>query len=313
MQLKSFSDDQLITDAKSITQQERALVTKLLKYLLEIELRRLHLARGFPSLFEFCTDELKLSRAEAHIRIQAMRLMRAVPEVEQKIDAGALTLSVAACIQGTFRRQEKKSGEKIALEEKKAVVATLMDTSARHAEQKLAALYPESAELKEKVKPITEEFTRIEFFASKQLMLKLERLKMLTAHKNYEGRMDVLVEDMADAFLKKVDSKVTKTSPIMPIQMVEGIAVRPPQNDDAAVLRTSKPKLRSRYITKKAKRMVWANADERCEYVDQATGNRCTGAHGLQIDHIHEFAKGGSNEIINLRLLCGAHNRWRSG
>jgi hypothetical protein len=31
----------------------------------------------------------------------------------------------------------------------------------------------------------------------------------------------------------------------------------------------------------------------------------------VQMDHIHEFSKGGSNAAENLQWLCGFHNRYR--
>jgi len=38
-------------------------------------------------------------------------------------------------------------------------------------------------------------------------------------------------------------------------------------------------------------------------------GTRCRCRKGLHIDHIQPFATGGSHDIANFRLLCGAHNR----
>ena len=82
---------------------------------------------------------------------------------------------------------------------------------------------------------------------------------------------------------------------------------------DAAVLSAPKVNIkRSRYISTPVSREVWFRAADQCEYVDPTTGRRCSCRHGLQVDHIIEFSQGGSSELENLQLLCGAHNRWRS-
>ena len=85
------------------------------------------------------------------------------------------------------------------------------------------------------------------------------------------------------------------------------------KTSDAAVLSAPKVNIkRSRYISTPVSREVWFRAADQCEYVDPTTGRRCSCRHGLQVDHIIEFSQGGSNELENLQLLCGAHNRWRS-
>src|SRR6185436_11889542 len=82
--LKKLNDQTLLGDLKTLVQQERELVTKILKYLLEVENRKLYLKRGYSSMFKFCLAELKYSNAEAQIRIQAMRLLRTLPQWRKK-------------------------------------------------------------------------------------------------------------------------------------------------------------------------------------------------------------------------------------
>ena len=50
---------------------------------------------------------------------------------------------------------------------------------------------------------------------------------------------------------------------------------------------------------------------EPCTFVG-VDGRRCTAMHNLQIDHIQPYAHGGMHDPENLRVLCGAHNRWRA-
>lgn len=65
---------------------------------------------------------------------------------------------------------------------------------------------------------------------------------------------------------------------------------------------------RSRVISRPIKRTVYARDGGRCTFV-APDGTRCSERRALQIDHIHPFSLGGSNDESNLRLLCPSHNR----
>ena len=107
MNLKQLSNRSLVEHLKESVARERAALSDLLRYLREMEERQLYLELGFSSLFAYCTTELGYSEPEAQVRIQAMRLTRAVPETEKHLEEGKLSLSVAAEAQGCFRREEK--------------------------------------------------------------------------------------------------------------------------------------------------------------------------------------------------------------
>ena len=274
-----ITDAELILKLKNMIQKERDLVSEVLRHLREVESRQLYLARGYSSMFAFCTGLLGYSEAEAHIRIQAMRLIKSLPTVERQIEEGSISLSVAAQAQSCFRRERVGENEKL------EIVNELIGASTRQAERKLAARFPNKPR-PEIEKPISEELTRIEFTATKQQLQKFHRLKGLLAHKNFEGRYDLLFEELADLALKKLDAPLLGA----------------PQGQ----------KQRTRYIPISTRKLVWRRAGDQCQYRDPSSGKRCDCKHALQIDHIQEFANGGSNELENLQLLCGAHNRWRS-
>lgn len=274
-----ISDNELIIKLKSLVQNERDLITEVLRHLREVENRQLYLARGYSSMFAFCTGLLGYSDSEAHIRIQAMRLIKSLPSVEQQITEGSISLSVAAQAQSCFRR------EKVGASEKLEIVTELLGSSTRQAERKLAARFPQTP-LPESERPISAKLTRIEFTVNELQLAKFNRLKGILAHKNFQGRYDLLFEELADLALKKHDA------PILGAPQVQ--------------------KQHTRYIPVSTRKMVWARADGQCQYRDLASGKRCESTHALQIDHIQEFANGGTSDPANLQLLCGAHNRWRS-
>jgi 5-methylcytosine-specific restriction endonuclease McrA len=53
---------------------------------------------------------------------------------------------------------------------------------------------------------------------------------------------------------------------------------------------------------------VFARDRNRCTFVG-SDGKRCEEILRLHVDHIKPVARGGSNEISNLRLLCARHNQ----
>ncbi len=65
---------------------------------------------------------------------------------------------------------------------------------------------------------------------------------------------------------------------------------------------------RSRYIPASVRDEVFARDGNRCTYVSPQ-GKRCNSSWNLEIDHIIPYARGGGNNLENLRLLCPRHNR----
>ena len=70
-------------------------------------------------------------------------------------------------------------------------------------------------------------------------------------------------------------------------------------------------KARPQYIPAEVKREMEKTRHEGCAHVEHNSGQRCASKHFLQMDHIHEYSRGGANEKSNLRRLCGFHNRRR--
>jgi hypothetical protein len=64
---------------------------------------------------------------------------------------------------------------------------------------------------------------------------------------------------------------------------------------------------RTRYVRVQVRRAVHVRDEARCAYV-AADGRRCGARTMLQFDHLEPFARNGSSDAPNLRLLCKAHN-----
>ena len=65
----------------------------LLAHLAELEERMLHLQLGFPSVFAYCVEALRLSEGSAGRRVAAARVCRRFPEAFELVSRGDLHMS----------------------------------------------------------------------------------------------------------------------------------------------------------------------------------------------------------------------------
>jgi hypothetical protein len=226
--------------------------------------------------------------------------MKVVPEIDADLDDGRLSLTVAAQAMSAFRIEDarrERAGEALLTEEEhKTVLADLIGSSTREADRKLATHFPNQAK-PEQTKPVSEAVTRIEFNVNAELLKKLERLQAYYFHQT-GGSWEKLFEILANHEIEKLDA---------PVRRSPGSKVPSPKVGRALGAKQR----RTRYVPKQIHQDVWSNWERGCDHVLQ-NGERCGSRRNLQKDHIIEFAEGGTNDIDNLRLVCGAHNRYRS-
>ena len=110
--LKNLSDEKLLATTSKIVLEEKRLTSLVLEHLQEIENRKVYCDLGIDSLFKYCTRILKYSEAEASVRVNAIRLIKAVPKAKEKIDKGELNLTNASAIQRFFKSNQTPAEEK---------------------------------------------------------------------------------------------------------------------------------------------------------------------------------------------------------
>src|SRR5262245_61486625 len=107
MKIKYLSNQQLHQQTLSAAQNEQRATLELLKYLREVDDRKLFAARGYQSLHDYIVKALHYSEGPASERMAAMRLLKYLPEAEDKLACGELTLTTAAKIHHFIRSEEK--------------------------------------------------------------------------------------------------------------------------------------------------------------------------------------------------------------
>ncbi len=299
--IKKLSDSELLGRTQELVARERKLSTEILHHLMEVERRRLYALRGFSSLFEYCVKNLGYSESAAQRRISSMRLLREIPEVEEKIQSGHLSLSVLSQAQSFFRNEAKVQERPLAVEAKKEVLLKLEHKSTREAQREflLRSSNPQFDYKEERIRPITPTHSEIKFVADEEMLNDIEKLKALLSHAHPNMSLTELMRMLLDLGLKRYNPQrqVSRKSASKLEEKVNAESASLP----APAGRTS--------IPAHIKRAVWQRDKGKCTFRDPLTKRCCESQKFLQIDHVHPLALGGDNELENLRLLCFEHNQ----
>lgn len=299
--------------------------TNVVRHLVEICRRDLHLARGYSS--------------SALRRTHAVELALAVPSVLEMIDKKELCLQAAADIQ-TFLNRERGAKQPYSIEQKKQLVETCRGLSTREIQIELSVRNPK-LDFRESKKFVSKDRLQITHTIAVSIEDKLTRLKQLLSHVNPYMNREELIDYMAENLLEKMD-------PIRRAQRADARDEKKSTNKNAeSVVSSSEPKalavrdevvsdggeiqlavdfdevpapavdLKStRYVGAEDRRDVQnRNRFRGCGYVDPVAGRRCGSQHQIQFDHVVEFSRGGPSDAANLEILCAKHNRfrWRQG
>lgn len=90
MNLKSLNRIELDLRIKTLAAQERELLHEIILTIKEIDQRRMYLDLGYPSLFAYLVESVGYSAGSAQRRIDAARLLKEVPELGERIQAGKI-------------------------------------------------------------------------------------------------------------------------------------------------------------------------------------------------------------------------------
>ena len=91
--LSHLSDAVLLRDLQTMVATDRSTTAALVAHLAEVDVRKLYLPAGYPSLFTWCVAELHFSEDMAYKRIQAARAARRFPVLYDALADGRLHLT----------------------------------------------------------------------------------------------------------------------------------------------------------------------------------------------------------------------------
>jgi len=281
--------------------------------------------------------------AAAYRRIESMRLIREVPEAEERIKKGDLNLTTACAVSGFFKSQKKECASELSRKSKldfiemasgksKREVEDLMIQNSRGVPEKLQrektrrikilikdskkaviknsnGFFMEAQSKDEKI------ITEIRFYADDELTQMIEACKdNFACPQDTNPSIATVFKKLAKAYLEQKNDKNNKTNPKTPLTKFQS------KKRPTSSLRFTSPAnlqgiKKSRYISVHIKKELNQRSNKQCEYRFLAKGSsikRCSAKRGLQVDHILPFAKGGESKLYNLQLLCPEHNRFRA-
>ena len=138
-----------------------------------------------------------------------------------------------------------------------------------------------------RLRPLSATRFHLQCTVSREFRDKLARVQDLMRHSNPRGELEPIFERALDLLVADLEkTRLAKTD-------------RPRRAKQA----------KHGAISRAARREVFERDGERCTYV-APSGRRCTARAFIQLDHDVARARGGSGEPENLRVRCGAHNRF---
>jgi len=313
MNLSHLSDETLEKNLKKLVKDERKILAEILHHLREFEKRRLFCKHKLPSLFEYATKVLGYSEHEANNRIGAMRLMKEIPQIEEKIESGALTLSNLVHARTMFNKEKQASIHRT-IEQKVEVLEKLEHCSKIKAEKVLQAESFLSPMLDLKAKGIDRTF----FSDDEVLEPKLQRLFELKAQSNPNMSLGDLINEMADECISRWDpvekakrnyAKKNQKLSLKIEREVQTNTETETETDALSVENAASPPLPPPGKVEKPTRYYPAVVRHALYMRDQGRCQNCGSGHATEIDHVVPFAFGGASDLDNLRLLCRSCNQ----
>lgn len=219
---KDLDDGELERELETCVDREQSVSIEVLRCLKEVDRKKLHLQRGYSSLFSYCTEKLKYSESEAQVRISCMRLMRALPGVEECLARRTLSMSVASLIYSVCRKK------KLSLAAGAELVRELGGLSKREALHRLAEKFPDRVR-PERKRFVDGEHTEIRFTLNREETAVIEKLLNLTAHTNFERSYKEAFLSMARKEIRKREGKPAQDAlPHGPAQARLSGEIKPP-------------------------------------------------------------------------------------
>jgi hypothetical protein len=331
MELTTLSATELLSTLDMAWSAGNRALAKMLAYLGEVERRGLYVEMACTSMFAFLERRFNLTGGSAYRRLTAARLVRRFPTILARIEEGDIHLETLCALKdvltevnveelmvATAKKTMREVEHIIAcrapkpdvepsirkLPERSLPVArtpmlpdppgALFAGTPPVAPSAIAppaiappAIAPRTESTRPRLEQLSQARHKLQLTVSSETRAKVERARDLMKHRNPSGDLEVMFDRALDALLEKLEKeRLGKTS-------------RPQKT-----VRPSKPGR----VPAAARREVFERDGEQCTHVD-VQGNRCGSRTFLELDHVTPRARGGPDEVSNLRVVCRAHNR----
>jgi hypothetical protein len=323
-------DRDLLARLEMLAGRERESLVDVVAHLATLDRRpALYAARGFGSLFSYCTQALRLSEDAACTRIDAARTCRRFPVILDLLASGEITLTTVRLLgrhlspenhEAVLARAKGRTRQQIdmlvadlaprpdvpsSVRRLPAVTAPSFEataapapiaTSSRPAAvaaRSQAAFVPAPRPI---VQPTAPERYRVQFTMDQEAHDEFRRLQALLRREIPDGDPAAIFKRAVKLLLENVENRKVG-------------ATKKPQR--AAVIRPGTDKPRSRNTPRAVKRAAWRKDAGQCGYV-APDGRRCSEKTFLEFHHVHAHALGGPATADNISLRCRRHNQYEA-
>lgn len=181
MEIQKLSDKALLEATLTLVKREKEILSDILSHLEEVRRRRLFSELGYGSLFQYCVKHLGYSEDQTYRRINALKLIKEIPQVQKQIASGTLTLSIINVAQTLFKADTNVN--------KVEVLASLENKSKREAEKIVRTLSPN----------LPPKQIQLKLNLTESQQEKWQQIKSNLAHRNLSD--EELFERICDQFL----------------------------------------------------------------------------------------------------------------
>ena len=209
-QLKNFeyrmqlmADADLLQQVGNLLAREKKIGDAILLGLKEIKTRKLHLAYGYSSLFEMLIKYFHLSETASYQRINSLKLIDQVPEAQEAIFSGEISLTNAALVQSFFQKTDKEPESKISSKAKIEILNSIKGKTIKEVQKQLASINPVAVLPAQKETPITATHTQLQIVVDEETLSLLKELQQKYSHIFPDGNYSDIIKYVAKKFLSK--------------------------------------------------------------------------------------------------------------
>jgi 5-methylcytosine-specific restriction endonuclease McrA len=330
----TLSDDDLLARLAALAGKEREALAELVAHLAALDTRpSVYAAKGYGSLFTYCTQALRLSEDAACNRIEAARACRRFPVILDMLASGDVTITSvrllarhltpenhAAVLEKAVGRNRREIEVLVAhLAPRADVPSSVRKVSAplslgsrlapeavSDAREPASPTGPPSVSLLASPRPIVQptapERYRVQFTIGQETHQKLQRLQALLRREIPDGDPGAIFDRAVTLLLAQVENRKLGLT----AKPRSRTSIRPRTDTD---IRT--PVRESRDVPRAVRRAVWQRDRGQCAFV-ASSGRRCTERQFLEFHHLEAYAKQGRATIANISLRCRRHNQYEA-
>lgn len=281
--VQQLSDEMLIAILDKRVELESFNEAEMIDFIREVMHRHLWLKYGATSMFDFMTRaHYHYAPAVAQRKIDAARLMQLFPEVKDLIISGEVNLTQIGMLASALRQKATP------IKFQQQILEAIRGQTIKNTQVILNEMLEIEVKQRPKIRVQRDGSVRVELTFSKDQWEEIEKTKDVVSHSVPTGELTEVLTYCASFTRSKKDP----TAPSKTGQSLPSMEVKPRQ---------------SQGVSRAARRFVFQR-DRSCRHL-HADGSLCESRYQLQVDHITSRWKGGSNNIENLQLLCGLHNR----